>query len=219
MDYEKLALTNKPHTIKTLLIGEAPPPNGKSYFYKVPEKYPTRKSSIEDDTSLPATIFNHYFGRRPEDPQEYEQFLKCLKERGIFLVDILNKPIVIRKKDGSIDEGNLKILYRDDYKKFVYYNAVDSILVQKIHEKMKYIDILYGISTLSKIKVLDAFSTLPVTEGIIREKLKDIKNIVLCKLDDQDGYIDPSIPQSTSPSVKGGWVKIPFRGMKTWVCC
>ena len=54
---------------------------------------------------------------------------------------------------------------------------------------MKYIDILYGISTLSKIKVLDAFSTLPVTEGIIREKLKDIKNIVLCKLDDQDGYI------------------------------
>ena len=114
MDYEKLALTNKPHTIKTLLIGEAPPPNGKSYFYKVPEKYPTRKSSIEDDTSLPATIFNHYFGRRPENPQEYEQFLKCLKERGIFLIDILNKPIVIRKKDGSIDEGNLKILLSEE---------------------------------------------------------------------------------------------------------
>jgi len=116
-------------------------------------------------------------------------------------------------------EGNLKVLYRDEYKKFVFYNAVDSILVQKIHETMKYIDVLYGISTLSKIKVLDAFSTLAVTEGIIREKLRDQKNIVLCKLDDQDGYIDPNLIQSASPAVKGGWVKIPFRGMKTWVCC
>jgi hypothetical protein len=53
----------KPESIKVLLIGEAPAQNG-SYFYKVPEKYPTRNSSIEDDTSMPATIFNHYFGRR-----------------------------------------------------------------------------------------------------------------------------------------------------------
>lgn len=114
MDYKSLSDNYKPNKIKVLLIGEAPPPNGKSYFYKVPEKYPSRKSSIEDDTSLPATIFNHYFGRRPENPQEYEQFLKCLKERGIFLIDILNKPIVIRKKDGSIDEDNLKILLSEE---------------------------------------------------------------------------------------------------------
>lgn len=116
-------------------------------------------------------------------------------------------------------DGNLTILYRDDFKKFVFYNAVDSILVQKIHEKMKYIDILYGISTLSKIKTLDAFSTIAVTEGIIREKLRDQKNIILCKIDDQDGYTDPNAIQTPTVAVKGGWVKNPFRGMRTWVSC
>lgn len=114
MDYITLSNNFKPEVINILLIGEAPPPNGKNYFYKVPEIYPARKSSIEDDTSLPATIFNHYFGRRPEAPQEYEQFLKCLKERGIYLIDILNKPIVIRKKDGSLDQDNLKILLSEE---------------------------------------------------------------------------------------------------------
>jgi len=39
----------------------------------------------------------------------------------------------------------------------------------KIHEKMRYVDILYGISTLSGIKVVDAYNTLPVTEGILRK--------------------------------------------------
>jgi len=69
-------------------------------------------------------------------------------------------------------DGNLTILYKNDYKKFVFYNAVDSILVQRIHEKMRYIDILYGIATLSKIKTIDAYNTLPVTEGILRSNKK-----------------------------------------------
>jgi hypothetical protein len=114
MDYEKLAQTYKPQTVKTLLIGEAPPPNGTSYFYKAPDKYPTRKSSIEDDTSLPATIFNHYFGRRPKDPQEYEQFLECLKEKGIFLIDIINEPLEIRKKDRSLNQDNINKLLSEN---------------------------------------------------------------------------------------------------------
>jgi len=105
-------------------------------------------------------------------------------------------------------EGNLKILHKNDYKKFIFYNAVDSILVQKIHEKMKYVDILYGIATLSKIKVVDAYNTLPVTEGILRYKLKKEKNIVLCKRT----VIDDQI-------IEGGWVKDPVIGMTTWTSC
>ena len=113
MNYKKLSEKFKPDTIKVLLIGEAPPPNGKTYFYAVPEKYPTRKSSIEDDTSLPATIFNHYFGRRPNDTKEYEQFLECLKEKGVFLIDIINLPLEIRKKDKSLNQENISTLVSD----------------------------------------------------------------------------------------------------------
>jgi len=97
-NYSELAKVYKPSELKVLLIGEAPPPNGKSYFYKIPEKYPIRKSTIEDDASLPATIFNHYFGKRPNDIGEYKKFLNCLKNRGIFLIDISNEPIIIREK-------------------------------------------------------------------------------------------------------------------------
>jgi len=86
---------------------------------------------------------------------------------------------------------------------------VDSILVQMIHEKSKLADILYGIATLSRTTVTKALSTLSITEGILRKKLKDQKNIVLVKNDDT----------SNSSSVKGGWVKEPIRGMATWTCC
>ena len=107
-------------------------------------------------------------------------------------------------------EGDLKRLHREDYKKFVFYNAVDSCLVQLIHNKMKYVDILYGMAVLGKIRVKDAISTLALTEGILREKLRDQKNIVLVREERED---------SNTSSIKGGWVKDPVRGMATWTCC
>ena len=109
-------------------------------------------------------------------------------------------------------EGSLKTLHTSDYKKFVFYNAVDSILVQKIHEKTKLIDILYGVSTLSRVKVGDSFSTLPVTEGILRRKLKNEKNVVLCRLDRSEGL---EVPES----VLGGFVKLSVKGMGNWLVC
>lgn len=51
----------RPKVIKTLLIGEAPPLNGKTFFY-LPKQI-NFMNSIENNTSLPATIFNCYFGR------------------------------------------------------------------------------------------------------------------------------------------------------------
>lgn len=109
-------------------------------------------------------------------------------------------------------EGSLKTLHHTDYKKYVFYNAVDSILVQKIHEKTKLIDILYGISTLSRVKIGDSYSTLPVTEGILRRKLKREKNVVLCRLDRNE--MDSSIE-----GVLGGFVKEPVKGMSHGVAC
>lgn len=108
-------------------------------------------------------------------------------------------------------EGDLKRLHKEDYKKFVFYNAVDSALVQKIHEKMKYVDILYGMSVLGKIKIKDALSTLALTEGILRNKLRDQKNVVLVR--------DESLNDKGYSQIIGGWVKDPVKGMTTWTCC
>ncbi|MCZ2393024.1 MAG: hypothetical protein LC105_04095 [Chitinophagales bacterium] len=109
MKYNQLAKPYKPKDIRVLLIGEAPPSNGNRYFYKIPETYKP-VGNVADDSSLTATIFNHYFVRRPNDPAEYEQFLKCLKERGVFLIDIINENLEIKKRGQPFNKENIKKL-------------------------------------------------------------------------------------------------------------
>jgi hypothetical protein len=99
IDYLAESEKYRPSVIKTLLVGEAPPPSGTVYFY-VPRNMPTKRP-IEDDRNLPATIFNHYFGSRPGSKEEYIEFLFALKASGVFLVDICGEPVKVRdSKDG-----------------------------------------------------------------------------------------------------------------------
>ena len=141
----------------------------------------------------------------------YQKWNSTIKVKEADSLDFVSYGILGVKKVNY--EGSLKTLAQTDYKRFIFYNAVDSILVQKIHERTNWINILYGISTLSRIKVLDAYSTLPVTEGILRRKLKKEKNIVLCRLDRQ-------FDMSSVEKVDGGWVKDPVTGkMALWVAC
>lgn len=138
----------------------------------------------------------------------YDKWDTSIKVKESSSLDFVSENILGLKKIHY--EGNLKYLYENDYKKFVLYNAIDSALVQQIHFKMKYVDIMYGIATLSRIKATDAFSTLPVTEGILRDKLRDEKNILFVKDDTKE---------KSAMSVKGGWVKTPVVGMNAWTVC
>lgn len=144
----------------------------------------------------------------------YSKWDTSIKVKESESLDFVSEKILGKECKKVNYEGDLTRLHREDYKKFVFYNAVDSCLVQQIHLKMKYVDILYGMAVLGKIKVKDAFSTLALTEGILREKLRDQKNIVLVRDEHVDEYGD-----SDSASIKGGWVKDPVRGMATWTCC
>jgi len=139
----------------------------------------------------------------------FEKWDTSVKVKESSSLDFASEKILGIKKVNY--EGDLTRLHREDYKKFIFYNAVDSVLVQQIHIKQKYIDILYGMSVLGKIKIKDAQSTLALTEGILRNKLRDQKNVVLVR--------DESLDDGGYKSVKGGWVKEPVRGMATWTCC
>jgi len=141
----------------------------------------------------------------------YDKWDTSVKVKESSSLDFVSDNILGIKKVNY--EGNLKYLYANDYYKFIMYNAIDSALVQQIHNKMKYIDILYGIATLSKVRVTDAYNTLPVTEGILRQKMRDEKNVVFVKDDSKrDGNAGDMM-------IKGGWVKDPIVGMNTWTCC
>jgi DNA polymerase elongation subunit (family B) len=110
--------------------------------------------------------------------------------------------------------GSLQRLYEDDFETFMYYNAVDSVLVQKIHEARNYISIIYAISSLAQIKIVDVISqmnnalgSLAITEGVLRNRFREQENIVLFKGE-----------KSTEENVgiAGGWVKDPVQGMNQW---
>jgi hypothetical protein len=91
----------RPEVIETLLVGESPPPNGKSYFY-----LPTTLRNnvpIVENRSLPATIFYHYFQRLPTNEKEYGDLLMKLKQRRVFLVDLVDEPIRVRGSSEGIE--------------------------------------------------------------------------------------------------------------------
>ena len=112
--------------------------------------------------------------------------------------------------------GSLQKLYEDDFETFMYYNAVDSVLVQKIHDARNYISIIFAISSLAQIKVVDivsqinnALGSLAITEGVLRNRFRDMENIILFK--------DENASRDSGEGIAGGWVKDPVVGMNKWV--
>jgi DNA polymerase elongation subunit (family B) len=113
--------------------------------------------------------------------------------------------------------GSLQKLYEDDFETFMYYNAVDSVLVQKIHDSRNYISIIFAISSLAQIKVVDivsqinnALGSLAITEGVLRNRFRDMENIIL--------FRDENASRDAGEGIAGGWVKDPVVGMNKWVC-
>jgi len=111
--------------------------------------------------------------------------------------------------------GSLQKLYEDDFETFMYYNAVDSVLVQKIHEARNYISIIFAISALARIRVVDivsqmnnALGSLAITEGVLRNRFRDMENIILFK--------DENAVRGGESGIAGGWVKDPVVGMNKW---
>lgn len=101
IDYLAAAEKYRPAVIRTLLVGEAPPPKGKTYFY-VPSAVSRLHIPIDQDTNLPSTIFHHYFQQRPCDIDEYHKFLVRLQDMGVFLVDLHDENIRVRKNDEGL---------------------------------------------------------------------------------------------------------------------
>jgi DNA polymerase elongation subunit (family B) len=103
--------------------------------------------------------------------QLYEAFDTSIKVKESSSLDyVANKLVGVEKIKYT---GSLQKLYEEDFETYMYYNAVDSVLVQKIHESKNYISIIYAVSALAKIKTSDvispiksALASLAITEGV-----------------------------------------------------
>jgi DNA polymerase elongation subunit (family B) len=183
--------------------------NGKEYKIDPAVSSPTKRLNKvwSTDYEVPAhrMIFDYM--------QLYEICDTSIKVKESSSLDFVSSKLV--GVDKIKYSGSLQKLYEDDFETFMYYNAVDSVLVQKIHEARNYISIIFAISALAKIRVVDivsqmnnALGSLAITEGVLRNRFREMENIILFK--------DENAVRGGESGIAGGWVKDPVVGMNKW---
>ena len=110
-----------------------------------------------------------------------------------------------RKVDYS-EFDNLFDLYKKDYQKFIEYNIKDVLLVEKLDEKLNFIDQALTIAYDAKVNVEDVFTSVRLWDVIIHNYLLS-KNTVIPQVNKQD----------KSAQFAGAYVKDPMIGLHHWV--
>jgi DNA polymerase elongation subunit (family B) len=201
LNYDWLYLINRAKKLKKIVNGE--------------------EILIDPSVSSPTKRLNKVWMSDQEIPQHrmifdymqlYEIADTSIKVKESSSLDFVSSKLVGTEKIKY--SGSLQKLYEDDFETFMYYNAVDSVLVQKIHDVRNYISIIFAISSLAKIKVVDVISqvnnalgSLAITEGVLRNRFREEENMVLFRSEKSSGE---------SASLAGGWVKDPVVGMNKW---
>ena len=67
--------------------------------------------------------------------------------------------------------GGLQELYENNFQKYIYYNVVDSCLVYYIDEKLRSMEVLLTLATITRMPLYKAASPVAVTESLIARKL------------------------------------------------
>jgi len=101
---------------------------------------------------------------------------------------------------------NLFALYKEDYQKFIDYNINDVLLVQKLDDKMKLIDLAFTIAYDAKTNYEDVFTSVRLWDVIIHNYLINQK-IVIPQFKHTQKYA----------AFAGAYVKDPLVGQHDWV--
>lgn len=134
----------------------------------------------------------------------YRKF--CLAPRESYRLDYICEFELGEKKLDYSEHGNLHTLHKENYQKFIEYNIRDVDLVQKLEERLGYMDVIFALTYDSGCNHNDGLSTLTIWDTIIHNYLMD-QNIVIPtkKVNRQEN------------TIVGGFVKDPIVGMHEWI--
>jgi DNA polymerase elongation subunit (family B) len=102
--------------------------------------------------------------------------------------------------------GNLLELYKNNYQKFIEYNIHDCVLVDRLDEKLKFIEQVMAFAYDAKVNYIDTMTTVRPWDVIIHNYLLE-RGIVIPKFK----------KQSDDEELVGGFVKEPKIGLSEWV--
>ena len=105
--------------------------------------------------------------------------------------------------------GTLQQLYESDYLKYIFYNVIDTILVELIHEHIKTMEIVVALSDVCHISVYKASSPVTITETLLIRKFLEY-NIIVCMEEKTN---------TKSEKFEGAFVKNPIVGKHKAVAC
>ena len=100
--------------------------------------------------------------------------------------------------------GSLQDLYENDFKKYVFYNVIDSCLVYYIDQKLRSMEVLLTLATITRMPLYKAASPVAVTESLIARKLTEVGQRIGVEYDKEDSKKDAKY--------EGAYVKAPIVG-------
>lgn len=106
-------------------------------------------------------------------------------------------------------DGDLQDLYESDYARYVFYNAIDSILVQLINYRYKTLDNIYLQARYCHTKIQDCFSKIALSECLV---FLDFYNRGIKVVGGKEYQEDRG-------RLLGAYVKNPIPGLHSFVTC
>ena len=106
-------------------------------------------------------------------------------------------------------DGDLQKLFETDYSTYVFYNAIDSILVQLIDKRFKTLQNIYTQALYCKEKIGSCFSKIALTEALFFNYFYE-----------HDIKVIPHKPEDVERgTLIGAYVRTPTPGKHDFVCC
>ena len=102
--------------------------------------------------------------------------------------------------------NSLHELYRTDYQKFIEYNIQDVLLVDRLENKMKLLEMIISLAYLSKCNYTDVFAQTRMWDCIIYNHLLKEKVVIPQKSKQRKG-----------DAYEGAYVKAPQKGRHKWI--
>lgn len=102
--------------------------------------------------------------------------------------------------------GNLKTLYDDDFESYVFYNAVDSCLLEYIDKKLNTLSTFFKVALVTGVEINRALSPVWTTEVLMLREFLSRKKVILYEQKNEE-----------SRKFEGAVVKNPIKGLHEWI--